>query len=314
MYDELSPLAQDVAQLCPYLGDSWNIHALAVTLGKAETLVADAVEELKDRGIVFAASSTEKDALTMLPLTADFLANKWNENGSLRQQVERQLAETILSGAHRATLFQLPVADLVRVLRDNADRLRGSKDFDGARKLVRYAMTRSVDPIWQFLEGRIQYEAGHKGEGLSNMRAALERGQSANWANEQIYFARALLTDGRREDEGHALSLLAETANQWSNFHREVIELFCHRALELEDYELIAKAVQKTTDGEPLYWLIKALSRAFENSALIFWCGHSLVTALRKTMKVQNIDASERRELELSAVKIQALLAKGPTN
>jgi Putative DNA-binding domain/NB-ARC domain len=141
MFDELSELAKDVATLSPFLGEEWRIPTLSVALDRSEEEIQSAVTELRDRGIILAQTERVDDAMRLLPMTLDFLANKWHESSALSDAVNGRLADAVGSEHSDGLLVNWPYAKRIEVVVRRITELRNTKEYPRALKLIRLAKT-----------------------------------------------------------------------------------------------------------------------------------------------------------------------------
>ena len=87
MYDSLSEVARNAAELIPYLDSEWKPMTLSVMLDIPEETVRLAIYELADKGIIYRTNEVSEDDYGVLPLTKEFLSNKWHEHQAFRRQV-----------------------------------------------------------------------------------------------------------------------------------------------------------------------------------------------------------------------------------
>lgn len=311
MYEVLSPLARDVALLCPYLRQEWNVAAVSVALDRSESDIRAAVDELKDKGIVMASSTTREGALSLLPLTIDFLSHKWHENSTFRRQVLNRLTDAIASPEVEGILLNWPLEQRVKILQQRAEMLRDSGDLKAALRLVRLALSWSPNPQLQFLEGRIRYESGDRMDGLSYMHVALNEAQDSTLMNEnKLFYAEALRKSGGNKGARDALKLMEEALPHSKSANQELIETFCRLALDLREYGSLAKVISKTENPSQLYCLVKALSPHFDDSMVIHHSGQSIVHALRKAATASEITNEEKSQFQLWAAAIESKVPK----
>ncbi len=134
MFDELSQLAKDVATMSPFLGEEWRIPTLSVALDRSEEEIVGAVTELRDRGIILAQTDNIDEAMRLLPMTLDFLANKWHESSELSDAVNSRLADAIGSEHAEGLLVNWPYAKRIEVVTRRITELRGQKNYPRALK------------------------------------------------------------------------------------------------------------------------------------------------------------------------------------
>jgi len=282
MFDVLSPLARDVALLCPYLGDEWNVSTLSVALDRSEIDINRAIDELKDRGIVQASSSTREGALSLLPLTIDFLSYKWHENEKLRTEVNDRLAVAIASPEIEGVLLNWPREQRITILKERAEALRAEGNLKLAKRLTRLALNWSpFDPQLRFLEGRILYESGKRSDGLSYMHVALAQAfDNQDLSPERLYLADALVHAGGNRDARDALHLFEGAIPTSRTLTPQSIENYCKLARDLREFRSLAVVLDRIENPTHMRWLVTALTPSFEDPMLIHSCGKSLVRAL----------------------------------
>lgn len=310
MFDVLSPLARDVALLCPYLGEEWNVTTLSVALDRSENDINRAIDELKDRGIVQASSSTREEALSLLPLTIDFLSYKWHENEKLRTEVTDRLAVAIASPEIEGVLLNWPREQRVTILRERAEALRAEGNLKLAKRLARLALTWSpFDPQLRFLEGRILYENGKRSDGLSYMHVALaQASDNQDLSAERLYLADALVRAGGNRDARDALHLFEDSIPAARTLTAQSIESYCKLARDLREFRSLARVLDRTENATHMRWLVTALAQGLEDPMLIHSCGQSLVRALHIAGRGDSA-LDEREHFQRVRSKIETILA-----
>lgn len=313
MYDELSDVARNVALLCPYLGEDWNVPTVSVALGRAETEIELANEELKERAILLPSASAREGAWRLLPLTVDFLSNKWHENAVLRRQVNERLADAIGSRGGDI-LINWPREKRVDVLRERAIHLMESGALERARQLVRLALTWSSSPRLLFMEGRIIYESGKRSEGLAYMRRALEGVvEPRDLSAERLYLARALLSHGGGRGESEALTLLADTIPYSASVTHDLVNSYCGLALQMREYASIAKVLSATENAVYLRWMVRNLLGALGDRMFVHLCGESVLRVLEILEKMRETEEAERDQYVRAAESIRSVVRKEGT-
>jgi hypothetical protein len=214
MFDELSELAKDVATLSPFLGEEWRVPTLSVALDRSEEEIQSAVTELRDRGIILAQTERVDEAMRLLPMTLDFLANKWHESSALSDAVNSRLADAVGSEHADGLLINWPYAKRIEVVIRRITELRTSKDYPRALKLISLAKTWNEtirDPHVNFLEGELTYLSHHWTGGIALMKRALENADpEVQLGREKWVLADALTRHGVKADEHLAATLYAE--------------------------------------------------------------------------------------------------------
>ena len=308
MYDALSPIARDTATLCHYLGNEWNSLTISIALGRPLAEINEAIKELETRGIILAAIPGSDEAFSVLPLTMDFLANKWNENSSLRNEVESRMRDAFAQDEYKGDMFGWPVEKRVEVLHSLALKLENSRQFDKALQLTQLALQwssknaklKSFLPTLYFLEGRIIYkQRGKRSEGISRMENALNQVDpnilSRNFANECLFLAEAILDYGRRSEEVHALNLIVEAISHSNQVNQVLLKRFCRIAIKGEKKELMSKLFRQIKQPNHAYWVIEEIWAYLDNRQLVFeWDHISVSDVLRLAAKFEEIDSEQK--------------------
>lgn len=313
MYDALPPLARDVALLCPYIGEDWNSVTVSLILDKSEEEVEGAIDELKNRGILMASASRHAGALSMLPLTKDFLANKLKENRALRDKADRRVAD--LFAAHDGDfLLGWPREQRIDALYRRADELRAAGNYVRAAQMIRLALRWSApsDCRLQFMNGRILYESGQTKEGLWNMDVAVgEAPKTQEWAEDTAYYAHALASHGEFKDKARAFVLLRDALPRAVKLSREQVETFCGQGLLMEKYKDLFEVLEKVKDPEHRHWMVESLKHRLDDKSFVFTGGTKLANALRQSAKLSDSqeDSGKYNEVAQMIEKQYAKLA-----
>ncbi len=290
MYDALTPLGRDLALLCTYLGEEWNVPTACVALDRSESELERAFQELKDRGIVFAAAG----GLSMLPLTSDFLSSKWHEADVLRKEVTARLAEAIGSAKDEGLLLNWPVARRVEVLRQRARELMPLEP-ERAGRLVRLALGWAQDAGLRYLEGRSAYLSGQRQDGLSMMRVALGQAGEAPMVEERLLFAESLLRHGGKQGQREALQLAEDTMPRYPALTQEQVTLFVEAALEIREYRALRRLLDKLQRPQHVHWMLKAMLSELEGvAAWVTASRKSLLRALKLAQRAGEVPEAER--------------------
>ncbi|MBT9583868.1 ATP-binding protein [bacterium] len=294
MYDTLSPLARQLAMLCCYLGEEWNLPTACVALDQPDSEVTRAFDELKSRGILAASGSWE--GASMLPLTGDFLTGKWNEDDALRHKVNARLAEALGTEAEEGLLLNWPEERRIEVLQRRALELLGSAP-DRALRLVRLAQRWSAGADLSFVEGQCIFEMGQRAQGLSLMRVALARGpqRAGRSSEEHFYFAQSLLAYGGRQGQREALQILEQALPQAVGVTPERLRAFLQVALECREYRSIRYLLDKTKHPQYLHWMLQDLwPQMQDGGAVVHACRTALLRALRLASKSSELPEGVR--------------------
>lgn len=311
MFEELSPLARDVACLCPYFGDEWNIASVAVALEQTEERIKTAVRELKDRGILLASKTADENALQLLPLTVDFLANKWHENRALRDLVDRRLGEAIASPNFHDILLSWPRERRVSALADRARELLRYGDLTKAHQVARLALSWSNDPALDLLEGRILFELGHRKDGISRMRLGLTKASDTEqFGDEKVLLAEALMSYGTAGDLEESLELLAEAIPMVARIEFEKIERFSAHCLKARRFDILSELINRVreADEDRCLMVIRSIETELFSKALLNSCGAWLTEVLWKAARSDQADAEEKTQLKNSARRVGKMI------
>jgi len=295
MYETLTPLARQLAMLSRYLGEEWNLPTTCVALDQPESEVLRGFDELKSRGILAASASWE--GASMLPLTADFLTGKWNEDDGLRHRVNARLAEALGAEGEEGLLLNWPEERRVEVLQRRGSELLSS-DPERALRLVRLAQRWSNEAALSFLEGQCIFALGQREQGISLMRVALARlpERAGRDSEERFFLAQCLLSHGGRQGQREALDILQQTLPQAVGVTPERLRSFLQTALECREYRAIRYLLDKIRHPQYLHWMLQDLwPQLQEGGALVPGCGTSLVRALRLAGKSPDLPESARQ-------------------
>jgi hypothetical protein len=309
MYDFLSPLATQVAKLCPYLGAEWNPATLSLALDEATTNIIAAIIELKDRGIMLASTTEDQHLYRVLPLTMDFLADKWHEDVQLQRQVARRLASAVNSGEYEGLLLNMPRDQRVLALRDRAEELYRAKQLPLAAQVVDLAISCSprYDARLRFLAGKIQYELGERSAGLAGMQQAAS---DELHTDDQTYLAMSLLARGTHRDQTEALAALERVLADPRGRAEETMRAFCGLALELRAYTSLSTVLAHCTEPEQAYWMATSLSTVFDDDHVLIRCGAALAATLHVAATATVATSAEQAHLKQTGRRIETRLRR----
>jgi hypothetical protein len=261
MFDTLSLSARETALLCPFLLGDWNVQCVSLALDRSEDEITQAFEQLKQRGLILAASSSDSTGARVLSLTMDFLAARLHENDPFRQQLKARLDELVGSPELSGFFLNWPEDQRVERFLSKADEALASGRRDEAMRLVRAAKTwKPSDLRLQFLEGRIDYESGRIQAGLGRMADAMQIEQAGpDAATRYSYLALAMMKSGGQRDEDAAVALLERAIEQQVGAGRESIEKYIKLILDHRDYESLRRVLRKVIDADTVLSLLVAL-------------------------------------------------------
>ena len=206
MYHSLSEVARNAAELIPYLDSEWKPMTLSVMLDIPEETVRLAIYELADKGIIYRTNEVSEDDYGVLPLTKEFLSNKWHEHQAFRRQVISRLDEVFEADDTEGALLEWPEERRVQHLTSLARKRTESGDFSRALKMINLAQSwlgghnelHRQEVILRFLEGENLYTLGRKAPGIAHMRQAVTCEKSEEYLSpiDFLYFAEALFDHG----------------------------------------------------------------------------------------------------------------------
>lgn len=313
MYDALSANARDTAMLCPYLGDEWNNLTVSIALNKPVTEIDEAIKELEDKGLILASMPGKHETYSVLPLTMDFLSSKWHESESLRKEVGKRIADSLVSGDGQ-DIFGLSIDERATIIMEKACALERDGELDGALKLLRLGLqwvkhdcgNQRIGRRLSFAEGRVLFQkSGTKRSGITLMRKSLcpEGDVSEELANDKLFLAEALLDYGNRNEEKEAIELVADAIGRASTVTRALIRKFCALAVGREDSDAMARFLAGVRDDQQAVWVAEEIWEHVNNRQIAYQWGHkSVAWILGSAGKSVEVDKEVRKEyLRLSA-------------
>lgn len=314
MYDTLTPLAQDAAMLCPYLGEEWNIITISIALDAPISSIKEAIDELYDRGILLASKFGGEKGYQLLPLTLDFLAQQYHENSSLREKVQKNLSDALASNDNGdgGLLFNWPVEKRVDFLLKRISELMEEKDFEKAYKLSNLITQWSNDPRQLFSQGKIEYLRGNYRDGISAMKIAKNQ-ISVNGEfteGEKLFLGKAILAHGQRNDQELAIELLIESIPQASSVTPKDVREFCAYLISAREYSTYRKLIEKTTNTDVLFYVVESIWNSLEFGQVVFVLDKSIVNALKLLANQEETFTISKVELKEKAKEITEILNK----
>ncbi len=306
MFDVLTPLARDVAVLGVYLENVCNSITLSKILDKSEREIEFALDELKEKGILLDTFSDKRKALSFLPLTEDFLANKWNENKGFRENALRCMK------LKRINLFHT-VEERQNDVHKRVEELKNVGNYSEALEQIK--LTLSLDPInstLHFLRGNMLYESGRKREGLNLMQFVIsEKKEDINFLNEHIYLSLALIEYGTGKTTKEGLRLLRWASQQSPPLPLKAVIALIKASLELQDYRGIPDALFGLTSASDAATVVKLIQPYLEDIDFIYHCAGTLPRTLRLALHADDIEKNQKKELQRHIEKIEKVLKKG---
>lgn len=202
MFEELDENARNVALLYPYLGTSWTLPILSISLDVPEEEVVRALAELENRGVVFAKGAQPEDMPGVLPLTKEFLTIKVRNNTDLEEKVDARLADAL--GQANPLVANLDTQKGQEVLAAAIERKIAKGDLVAAEKLAKFMVrlvNGSENKKAQFYTGQIVYLKDQADAGKEAMQAVLKAmAESPEKTVFDLTFGTLLLDAARKQD------------------------------------------------------------------------------------------------------------------
>jgi Putative DNA-binding domain/NB-ARC domain len=309
MYAELSEPAREAALVCPYLLEDWNALTLSIALGYPVGQMEQAIAELEDSGILIPNSS---GSFSLLPLTTDFLSNRWHENKTFRDQVTNRITAALTSPNYHGAFFNWPVEERVNVLKQKACELESHGRFEEALRMVRLALTWEKDlsrkHALMLTEGRIVFQSGDRSEGLEEMRSALGHISVEDGLHDEIvFFAEALLSYGNKREEDLAMEKVVRHIGNATAVTRKLIVEFCGAAMREQKYELLRNLMTNNRQATYAYWIGKEIWPYLDDRQVIYYLGEPLLKLLRLGMQAPEATNAEKGHFARRAEEVRVL-------
>jgi hypothetical protein len=311
MYDELSDVAREVSLLCPYLQNDWNTFTLSIALDRPIERIEKAINELDDRGILISNRST---SFSMLPLTADFLTSRWHENKLFREQVTTRIANSFASESYEGDLFNWPIDERVKVLRNKALELESKNELDHGLRIIRLALKWeekvAAKSAMKLIEGRIIYKSGELREGLEYMQnACAQLDDEKGLDDEIIFFAQALLFHGKSDEQNVAMEKVVAHISHSKIVNRKLINEICILALRQRNYSLLSRLLENNEQPSIAYWICKEIRIHLDDKQIVFYLGEPVLKGLRLSLESSDITHAERLDFKGKADEISQIFA-----
>lgn len=310
MFDTLSSLAQDVAMLCPYLGEEWNNITISIALNAQFNSIKDAIDELSDRGILLASGTGDEKGYHLLPFTLDYLSSKWYENVTLRDKVHNNLADALASDDGDGLLFKWTDEKKVEFLIKRIMELIEKEEYEKAYKLSDLATQWSKKPEILFLHGKIDYYRHHYRDGIFAMKTAVRQIKTDGILNDEdkFFLGKALMIHGQNADQKLSIELMEDAIPFAKQVSEKDIKEFCAYLLSLREYSLLRRLLEKTGDIDRIFCIVESVWDSLESGQVIHVLGNSIVTALRLIASQEETFNIPRHKLLEKATSINKLL------
>lgn len=301
MFDVLSTVARQVAVLGVYLENACNSTTLSKILDISEAEIELAVEELKEKGILLDTFSAKRRALSFLPLTEDFLANRWNEDKGFREK-----ALATMKALH-INLSQTPEERQQHVLKLSDELSRKGKQLEALDHVNLALSLDSNNFTLTFLKGRLLYEVGRKRDGLNIMQVLLKTPE-AQFFDENVYLALALIEYGTAESGKEGLRLLIWASRQRTALPFNASIALVRASVELRDFRGIPDILNKLTLASEAFEIVKELIPHLGDIDLILHCDRALPKALSLAIAGSQINVLQKAAIRSGIEEIDKIL------
>ncbi len=318
MFDELSPIAQRLGTIYPCFETTWNPDLAALALGVSEDEIERAVTELKQRGLLLASQSGSMETLKVLPLTMEFLNNRWHKNKKLAEDVKARLTEAIGTNPHSGMWYELPLEQRLPLIRARAIELLAlaPPKTNEARRLILVGL--QWDPKSQtlmFLEGKARYMSGDRHVGIAHMRHTILSGEAAALeAQDRAYFATAVFAHGREAEVETAFAQVLYLMRQKERIDDQLLEVFFQTAATNGKIDLLAQSFELIDTEDKAYKLVSILAKQLADTGLSIRIGPAAAKILRQAIKSKVAAPSERDAFRELAKTIEETILRVQRN
>ncbi len=277
---------------------------LSIALDLPVDTVRMAINEISDKGVIFSVGDASKDAYSILPLTRDFLLNKWHESDLLRRKVADRFAELFSSDRTEGILLDWPEDRRVQLLKEHAQDKFDSGDYGAALKLVRLAQTwlehsglSALEVQLRFLEGKVLYRLGNRPAGIAHMRHAIGRDIDGDIVegDELLFFADAVFSHGERAAEREASDLLLLALSKGGVLSESRLIRFLDSNLPLRNHKMIAGVISRIEGGQLLLVAFDRIGRLLDDNTFAYSYEKELRPALDRLCTSSSIDEDRQR-------------------
>jgi hypothetical protein len=302
MYDGLNEVAKNAAKLIPYLDLEWKPMTLSVMLDLPPETIRLAIYELADKGIIYRMNEMADDDYGVLPLTKEFLSNKWHEHQTFRKQVIARLDEMFESEGAEGVLLEWSEERRVQHLTLLARKRTEMGDYQRALKMINLAQSwlnsqdlHQQEIILRFLEGQNLYELGRKAGGIAHMRQAVtaEAADSSLQAADFLFFAEALFAFGGHSTEKEACQNVSMGIQRGAKPSMPAWTTFVECSIKRSDFKPLASIVSSLDDMDMITLVFDRLGKLLVGTA-----GHTHVdewaSALNRMLTSPHVDAEKK--------------------
>jgi hypothetical protein len=280
MVDGLSATARDCALLCPYLPDeSWNASMLSFALGKNHREIADAIEELEDRGLIIRGTHAEKRFV--LPLTMDFLSERFRKNRQFRQEVDCRLSDAMPEANDE--IYSLPAKRKAELLHARATELFANNEFDLVATRLELASQYAREGNDELaircacLDAKLREKRGEHRAAMDEMREILTQVEHVSrFANEFLWLGGQILKYGARHERIEGMEQVISAIRAGAREPIDAVETFCELTAGKDEYEgKLCDAIRVNKDGRIARLLLRAVKDKLRNDQFLFTVGKS---------------------------------------
>lgn len=203
MFDSLSDSARNVSLLYPTYKSQWSDYFLSLALDLSINDIDGAKSELEQKGIFL--DATDRSAVPrILPLTEEYLYQRWNENKSLSETVEKRLSKAMGDKPERRMWHNLDSKVRTSLMMTRISELLSPSHLDpeSAKRLASLALSwEPSNPKILFLNGKADYLNDTQVRGFAEMRKAIQIDPSAELEDEhRLYFANLVFESQLQDD------------------------------------------------------------------------------------------------------------------
>jgi hypothetical protein len=302
MFDALSEPAKDAARLIPHLDTEWKPLPISIALDLPVETVRAGMYELADKGIIFRHRDDRADDYGVLPLTKDFLFNKFHES-PLRRKVDERFSEMFSSDESEGFLLEWPEPRRVEFLTKHARGRTQKGAHMAALTLVRLARSWApegdkAEIQLRFLEGYNLYMTGNRAGGIAHMRQAIEMDDdnASLGGNDILLFSEALFSHGGSAGEREASEGVLTGIQRGALPTEAVVDSFMACSIKRGDNKLVASVVSSMHDGRTLSYVFDRIEPVLRDVKVAYAFEREWATALERLGHSMEIGSEKKQE------------------
>lgn len=301
MYESLSQTGKEVAQLIPYLGEDWSSLVLSIALDIAEEDIQAVVFELEDRGLIYRARSGEARAHSVLPLTVEYLQDKWEEDRDLYRIVTERLTDAFASDELDKSVLDLSTKQRVPFLRKRSLEKLSAGEWRAALRLAELGYSYEPTAMFQFLAGYALYKLGRKGPGLKRMEVAHDESSEGTKLEDWclVELAKAYFAAGGRRAERKAIGLVVDCLHAEKEIPMEVLLRATQCAVHLKQFDSLVDIIGRVDDDPTLLSVFVEMRSLLENANFVREASPQLLAAkLHRLIASDIVEDQVKSDLE----------------